>query len=268
MKLDWKNKQTRGILILAALGCLNLVIWFSFADKPISRPVLTEVEALASAASDGDVKALAALRTKAEQENTDAQYELGYMYDMGRGVLKSDSAEALKWFRRAADLGNNKAQVQLGWFYETGQGGVKHNQGEALRWFRKAVDQGEPQAYFPFLPLDAREKIGEMYEYGGVVKQDYAEAAKWYRMAADQQDKLAQWQLGEMYAKGEGVEQNYVVAFYWKLLARKYWWAEPDIILRDDADDAAKHLNPFQIYWVKLRVLVWKPTPAPPPWAG
>ena len=37
----------------------------------------------------------------AEQGNTDAQNNLGVMYDGGMGVLEND-AEAVKWFRKAS----------------------------------------------------------------------------------------------------------------------------------------------------------------------
>ena len=43
-------------------------------------------------------------------------YNLGFMYDNGRGVTQ-DYAEALKWYRLAAELGLADAQTWLGLMY-------------------------------------------------------------------------------------------------------------------------------------------------------
>ncbi len=58
-------------------------------------------------------------RPLAEQGNVNAQYNLGFMYDKGKGVPKDD-AEAAKWYRLAADQGNADAQwnVWLKIFFE------------------------------------------------------------------------------------------------------------------------------------------------------
>jgi len=48
-------------------------------------------------------------RKAAEQSERTAQYNLGVLYDQGRGVPK-DPAEALKWFKLAATQGHPKAQ--------------------------------------------------------------------------------------------------------------------------------------------------------------
>jgi len=48
----------------------------------------------------------------AEQGDTDAQYELGLMYEKGRGVPK-DYAKAAEWFSKAAAQGNTEAMDSL-----------------------------------------------------------------------------------------------------------------------------------------------------------
>ena len=57
----------------------------------------------------------------AEQGNADAQYNLGVMYDNGRGVPQDDKT-AVKWYRLAAEQGDASAQSNLGVMYGTGQG--------------------------------------------------------------------------------------------------------------------------------------------------
>ena len=50
-----------------------------------------------------------------------AQYEIGWMYYDGQGVIK-DSKEAVRWFRRAANQGEARAQSKLGFSYLYGDG--------------------------------------------------------------------------------------------------------------------------------------------------
>ena len=79
-------------------------------------------------------------RKAADQGHADAQNQLGYMHQKGKGVEQND-AEALTWYRKAADQGHADAQNQLGWMHEKGLG-VEQNYAEALTWYRKAADQG------------------------------------------------------------------------------------------------------------------------------
>jgi len=153
-------------------------------------------------------KQIAEWREKAAKGDAAAQFNLGIMYDFGRGVVK-DEAEAVKWYRKAADQGHAKAQYNLGIMYAEGQG-VPKDEAEAVKWYRKAADQGVAEAQY---------NLGVMYASGlGVVK-DEGEAVKWWRKAADQGDAPAQFNLGNMYADGRGVVKDDVVAYKWFLLA-------------------------------------------------
>ena len=60
----------------------------------------------------------------AEQGDADAQYNLGVMYEKGRGVLQ-DYKTAVKWYRLAAEQGNASAQSNLGVMYAIGQGVIQ-----------------------------------------------------------------------------------------------------------------------------------------------
>ena len=74
----------------------------------------------------------------------EAQFNLGVMYDEGKGVPQ-DHIEAEAWFRKAAEQGNPDAQFTLGLLYHRGQS-VSENHTEAADWFRKAAEQGDPKA--------------------------------------------------------------------------------------------------------------------------
>ena len=109
----------------------------------------------------------------AEQGHADAQGNLGFLYDTGRGVGQ-DYAEATKWYSKAAEQGNAEAQYNLGNSYREGQG-VERDYAEAFKWFRKAVDEGFPEAY---------NNLGLMYEFGQGVPKDYIRAHASFSLAS------------------------------------------------------------------------------------
>jgi TPR repeat protein len=53
--------------------------------------------------------------------------------------------EAFQWWQMAADKGLARAQFNLGKIFEEGRG-VAQSDEEAVRWFEKAADQGDSDA--------------------------------------------------------------------------------------------------------------------------
>jgi hypothetical protein len=131
-----------------------------------------------------------------------AQYRLGEMYDLGRGV-KQDYAQAVKWYRAAAEQGQAEAQFALAEMYKNGDG-VAKDMSEAVHWYQRAADQGEPRAQL---------LLGVLYESGVGVPMDNPRAAEWYRRSAEQGDARAQMLLANLYAVGQGVPRNAVAAY-------------------------------------------------------
>ena len=68
----------------------------------------------------------------AEHGDAGAQFELGAMYEAGRGVSRDD-AEAAKWYRKSADQGFGRAQLALAFIYGTGRG-IGHDDIQAYMW--------------------------------------------------------------------------------------------------------------------------------------
>ena len=68
--------------------------------------------------------------------------------------------KAFKWIERAANLGNPLAEFNLGYLYHTGKG-IIEDWAEAAIWIKKALAKGEYEAekYFYSLPLSTREKL-------------------------------------------------------------------------------------------------------------
>ena len=86
------------------------------------------------------------LRPLAEQGNAVAQFDLGFMYDTGHGVMQ-DYGEAMRWYRLAAQQGNALAQYNLGFMYANGHG-VSQAYAEAAKWYLLSAEQGYTWAQF------------------------------------------------------------------------------------------------------------------------
>ena len=153
----------------------------------------------------------------AKMGNATAQYNLGIMYENGRGVSQDNakaaewyrkSAEqgdtrAVEWYRKSAEQGNVTAQYNLGYMYHDGRG-VSRDHAKAVEWYRKSAEQGN---------ADAQYALGYMYENGRGVSQDHAKAVEWYQKAAEQDHGGAQCQLGGMYL----YRKDYTKAVNWLL---------------------------------------------------
>ena len=85
----------------------------------------------------------------AEQGYAKAQYNLGIMYDQGRGV-DVNYKKAFEWYEKAAKQGLVDAQYNLGNMYYQGRG-VDQDDSMAMRWYANAAAQGD---------MEARAKVG------------------------------------------------------------------------------------------------------------
>jgi hypothetical protein len=81
---------------------------------------------------------------KAKKGDAQAQFILGVMYAMGKGVPQ-DYAKSKVWMEKAAIKGNADAQYSLGLIYGSGKG-VAKDFDKAAAWIQKAAAQGHPEA--------------------------------------------------------------------------------------------------------------------------
>ena len=114
------------------------------------------------------------LRQKAAQGDMLTQFDLGRMYDEGRGVPQ-DYQEAAKWYRQAAAQGYAVAQYNLGVMYGKGQG-VPQDYQEAMKWYRQAAAQGRAAAQY---------NLGVMFVNGEGVSKNYVEGYAWIIIALE-----------------------------------------------------------------------------------
>ena len=154
--------------------------------------------------AQSDAEAARWFKKAARQGDSRAYCRLGFMFMDGRGVAQS-YLEAVRWLKKGANQGHTEAQGELGAMYLEGRG-VRKNVVEAARLFKKAADQGDATAQYA---------IGAMYSQGLGVLQSDKETARWYKKAAEQGDADAQGDLGAMYAEGRGVVMDIVESLRW-----------------------------------------------------
>jgi hypothetical protein len=111
---------------------------------------------------------------KAEQGDVEAQYDIGSMYERGRGTVKN-LGKAFDWYSKAANQNDEKAAYKIGRAYLEGKG-VRKNNKKALSWFKKSAKKNYSRAQY---------YLGVMYENGKGVRTNYDEAIKWYKRALD-----------------------------------------------------------------------------------
>ncbi len=143
----------------------------------LAMPAWADFQAGLDAHKRGDYKAaLHELRPLAERGDAVSQFQLGTMYDSGKGVPQ-DYVTARQWYEKAANQGDALAQLMLGAIYYDGRG-VPKDYGQALRWLNLAANQGNPLAQI---------KLGLMLSEGALkggrgAAQDLVRAHMWVNL--------------------------------------------------------------------------------------
>lgn len=134
-------------------------------DKEVAAKLREEADILFK-------EAISWFRKSADQGNSEAQLNLGVMYQKGFGIEKNNE-QAVSWFRKSAEQGNSDAQLNLGAMYQYGDGVDKSNE-QAVSWYRKSAEQDN---------RDAQVSLGVMYQNGDGVEQSNDNALFWYQKA-------------------------------------------------------------------------------------
>ena len=118
---------------------------------------------------------------KAESGDSDAQYNLGKLYETGNGTTQ-DSKEAVKWYSKAAVLDCQKAQEALGDFLYSGRNG-SIDFAEAAKWYEKSEEkQGNALVEL---------HLAQIYFNGIQVKKDLNKAWNWISKSSSNGSKIA-----------------------------------------------------------------------------
>ncbi|MGH7216372.1 MAG: tetratricopeptide repeat protein [Nitrospiraceae bacterium] len=173
----------------------------------LSAPAWADFKAGIDAHQRGDyATALREWKPLAEQGDALAQYNLGLLYDNGRGVQK-DYAQARQWYEKAAAQGRADAQVNLGILYDYGRS-IPQDFKKAMYWYRLSAKQGNDLA---------QRRLGLMYERGDGVERDIVQAYMWYILGtaggadrgAARKDALTKQMTPEQIAEAQKLAQEW-----------------------------------------------------------
>ena len=183
-------------------------------------------------------QALVWLHRAADQDDPDAQYNLGVAYATGwDGMIPVNAVESASWYRRAAEKDHDLSQYNLGVAYAEGMGVAKDDV-EAIKWWWRAAARGNTRAQY---------NLGVAYSKGEGVARDDEQAVNWWRSAAESPEVMeserswlstdaggkvvdkgagdpgrgqlgyanAQYHLGRMYSLGRGIPRDDRCALEW-----------------------------------------------------
>lgn len=133
----------------------------------------------------------------AEAHDAVAEYNLGLIYEYGKGVAV-DNQKAKAWYEKSAIQEYPPAMTQLASLYLQGVLGQGDEQ-QALHWYKKATKSGDPMAAY---------YMGLLSETGVAAPLDFTAALAYYKQAAAQGNEKAKAALARMYQYGIGVEED------------------------------------------------------------
>lgn len=119
--------------------------------------------------------ALNAWNRAAQQDDSDAEYNLGQLYRLGQGV-KLSYPSAQSYYLKAAQKNHPLAQLNLGTLYYSGKLGADQEE-NAFYWLQKAAENANAHAQW---------MIGIMLFNGQGVSQDSIAAYSWLTLASEQ----------------------------------------------------------------------------------
>jgi len=164
--------------------------------------------------------------------DSDAQYDVGSMYQNGRGVAPS-RVQAIEWYHKAAaqnntraisrlqlmeansarfektlslaQKGNRASLHDLGHMYTMGIG-TEIDPARAIDSYEQSANMGSAKSAY---------KLGLIYLEGTGVRQNDKAAFKWFSSAAESDLPAAQYYLGKLYAAGRGTHRDNRLALEW-----------------------------------------------------
>lgn len=168
--MDWLAHTHYPLRLIALIGMLVLPLFSNGKSfQPAEEQFIQGWEAYESGQY---VRALSIWEPLARQGSTDAQINLGVMYDYGKGVVE-DPEVAAHWYRQAAEQGNASAQYNLGQLYLAGRG-VKKDASKAVYWLQQSADHGFAIASY---------HLGIVYSDGKSFAKQPARAVEWFYQA-------------------------------------------------------------------------------------
>ena len=207
---------------------------------PAAAPApIPPVDAGTGAQNAADVRVATDLQAKVKAGDHIAEYRLGILYALGKGVAR-DYDYAAKLLHRSAESGLPEAQYDYGVLCDKGLG-VPRDSAEAARWYGKAAQQGHPPAAL---------NLGYAYAEGLGVVRNLPEAARWFRRAAEAGLVNAQFNLAYMYEQGAGIAKSPADAYAWYSVAAE----KGDQGAQQAVERIASRMTPRDLQAAKARI--------------
>lgn len=141
----------------------------------------------------------------AENGDSEAQFNLYLLYNLGKGGVSKDLSQAFYWCEKSAKQGHSKAQFYLGGIYLNGFGTLI-DKNKAFYWMTKSAKEGNRSAQY---------LLAGMYWKGEGTLKDTNQTFYWYKKSAEQGEPNAQYQLGICFYYGQGTLENKRQSSYW-----------------------------------------------------
>lgn len=152
--------------------------------------------------------------------DANAQYHLGWKYDIGKDPHSVDAGQAIRFFSMAASQGHRDAMTRLAFVYKNDpfddEPEAAHSiyarkphkdMAKAISWFIKAANLGDSFAAY---------MLAEVYGRGDHVPVDMTKAFFWYQKSAQGQYMEAMLKLAEFYQAGKGSAKDVEAAQQWR----------------------------------------------------
>ncbi len=132
-----------------------------------------------------------------ENNGAEAQFEIGWRYQIGNGTIK-DFKKSLYWCERAASQNDRRCLCELGYKYWVGDF-VDKDIEKAVEFFMQAGILGDDKAIF---------NLATIYSEGLGVEKNESKAIAYYRRAAELGSSAAAGDLGIMLLQDDNAD-NY-----------------------------------------------------------
>ena len=134
------------------IHCVLCVLTASLATPAAAGDVSDAINAMKAG---NYAEAYCVLKPYAEDGDADAQYNIGWMYLNGYGLMMNDKL-ALEWWQRAADQGHIDATFSIAMLYSLGEGQVETDMDKAVEYYLRAVEDGHEDAHMIIRSMLAR----------------------------------------------------------------------------------------------------------------
>lgn len=245
--------KQRAITLMLCLGLATSALAEFDVNSALRDPGMGNYKAYAEFKMGHYDNARAIWEALDARDNGDAAFNLGLLYEDGKGVA-ANMDTAMAYYYRATENGSQKGLYRLGVLYLYGSKQLEPEPDRGRRYLSRAAALGDAQAAEHLAALDdnaegpsdvlvavdkavargdmisavqqlktaaheghagAQTRLAWLYEAGRGVPHDLPKAAEWFQKAAHQGDGEAMYALAVMHKTGVGLVQDDQAAAKW-----------------------------------------------------